>query len=291
MSKVKDDKVLKEIYQKDRFKRTLYLISGMIIVSLAFNIFLMPSDIVLGVNGLSVIFRKLFGWDTSLVILIGSLFLLVLSFIFLGKEKTSKSIAGSLMFPLFLELTEWLIPYFKLGETEPILIAITGSIICGFGFGLVFKSGYTTGGTDILKQIISKYFKTSLGKAMILTDGAIILISFFVFGLQKFLYSILTMYLISYMIDKVILGISQSKTFFIITECETAVKKYILDNLSHGVTVIDSRGGYTGDFQKMIMCTIPTKEYFILKEGLQNIDPNVFFIITDAYEVSGGSIK
>ncbi len=286
-----DNNIIKEIYQKDRLKRILYLIGGMLIVSLAFNIFLMPSDIVLGVNGLSLIFRKLFGWDTSLVILIGSLILLALSFGLLGKEKTTKSIAGSLMFPLFLELTEWIIPYCELGSTEPILIAITGSIICGFGFGLVFKSGYTTGGTDILKQIISKYFKTSLGKAMVLTDGAIIMISFFVFGLQKFLYSVLTMYLISYMIDKVILGISQSKTFFIITECETAVKKFIMDHLSQGVTIIDSRGGYTGDFQKMIMCTIPTKEYFVLKEGLQNIDPNVFFIITDAYEVSGGTIK
>ena len=286
-----DNNIIKEIYKKDRLKRMLYLIGGMLIVSLAFNIFLMPSDIVLGVNGLSLIFRKLFGWDTSLVILIGSLILLALSFCLLGKEKTTKSIAGSLMFPLFLELTEWIIPYCELGNTEPILIAITGSIICGFGFGLVFKSGYTTGGTDILKQIISKYFKTSLGKAMVLTDGAIIMISFFVFGLQKFLYSVLTMYLISYMIDKVILGISQSKTFFIITECETAVKKFIMDHLSQGVTIIDSRGGYTGDFQKMIMCTIPTKEYFVLKEGLQNIDPNVFFIITDAYEVSGGTIK
>ena len=64
-----------------------------------------------------------------------------------------------------------------------------------------------------------------------------------------------------------------------------------MDHLSQGVTIIDSRGGYTGDFQKMIMCTIPTKEYFVLKEGLKNIDPNVFFIITDAYEVSGGTIK
>ena len=93
------------------------------------------------------------------------------------------------------------------------------------------------------------------------------------------------------MTDKVILGISQSKTFFIITEHETAVKKFIIDNLSHGVTVIDSRGGFTGNVQKMIMCTIPTKEYFIFKEGLQSIDPNVFFMVADAYEVSGGSVK
>ena len=146
-----DNNIIKEIYQKDRLKRILYLIGGMLIVSLAFNIFLMPSDIVLGVNGLSLIFRKLFGWDTSLVILIGSLILLALSFGLLGKEKTTKSIAGSLMFPLFLELTEWIIPYCELGSTEPILIAITGSIICGFGFGLVFKSGYTTGGTNNIK--------------------------------------------------------------------------------------------------------------------------------------------
>ncbi len=289
--KKNEENIIKIIYKKDRLKRGFSFVLGVLIVALAFNIFMLPNNIVYGVSGLAVICKNLFDLDVSLVILVGSVILLVMSFILMGKEKTSKTVIGSLMYPLFVKATEWVIPYVDLGNTEPLLLALFGAAISGFGMGLIFKSGYTTGGTDILNQIVSKYFKMSIGNSMFFTDGIIILGSLFVFGLEKFLYSVVSISVISYMADKVILGISQSKTFYIITVHETAVKKFIMDNLSHGITVIDARGGYTGNFQKMIMCTIPTKDYFILEEGLQSIDPNVFFMVTDAYEVSGGSIR
>ncbi len=287
--KKNEENIVKEIYKKDIFKRSISFILGVLIVALAFNIFMLPNNIVYGVSGLAVICKKLFGFDVSLVILIGSLILLAMSFALMGKEKTSKTVIGSLMYPLFVKATEWVIPYVDLGNTEPLLLALFGAAISGFGMGLIFKSGYTTGGTDILNQIVAKYFKMSIGNSMFFTDGIIILGSLFVFGLEKFLYSVVSISVISYMADKVILGISQSKTFYIITDHETAVKKFIMANLSHGITVIDARGGYTGNFQKMLMCTLPTKDYFLLKEGLQSIDPDIFFMVTDAYEVSGGS--
>lgn len=289
--KKNEEDIIEEIYKKDRLKRGISFVLGVLIVALAFNIFMLPNNIVYGVSGLAVICKKLFGFDVSLVILISSLILLVMSFALMGKEKTSKTVIGSLMYPLFVKATEWVIPYVDLGSTEPLLLALFGAAISGFGMGLIFKSGYTTGGTDILNQIVAKYFKMSIGNSMFFTDGIIILGSLFVFGLERFLYSVVSITVISYMADKVILGISQSKTFYIITDHETAVKKFIMANLSHGITVIDARGGYTGNFQKLIMCTLPTKDYFMLKEGLQSIDPDVFFMVTDAYEVSGGSLR
>lgn len=290
-NKKNEENIMKIIYKKGRVKRTLSFIIGIFIVALAFNVFLLPNNIVYGVSGIAVITKKLFNFDVSLVILSCSIFLLLLSFIFMGKEKTSKTVLGSLMYPLFVKLTESVLPYIEVGNTEPILLALFGAALSGFGMGLIFKSGYTTGGTDILNQIVAQYFKKSIGNAMFFTDGIIVLGSLFVFGLDKFLYSVVSIMVLSYMTDKVILGISQSKTFYIITEHETAVKKFVLANLSHGITVLDTRGGFTGNVQKMIMCTIPTKDYFVLKEGLQSIDPNVFFMVTDAYEVLGGTKK
>lgn len=284
--KKNDENIISIIYKQGRIKRAIFFILGIFIVAAAFNVFMLPNDVVYGVSGLAIILNKTFGFDVPLTILIGSLFLLILSLIFMGKEKTSKTILGSLLYPIFVKCTEWVVPFINLSDVEPLLTVGFGAIISGFGFGLIFKSGYTTGGTDILNQIVSKYFKMSMGNAMFFTDGLIIVLGLFVFGLPKFLYSIVNICLISYMTDKVILGISQSKTFFIITNHETSVKKFIMDNLSNGVTIIDSRGGFTGDFKKMIMCTIPTKDYFILKEGLFKIDPDIFFIATDAYEVS-----
>lgn len=283
--------IIKEIYKKDRLKRYASFLIGILIVAVAFNIFILPNDIVYGVSGLGVIFKRTMNIDPSLVILIGSVILLLLSYLLMGKEKTANSVVGSLLYPVFVKATEWIIPLVDLGETEPVLIAIFGAAISGFGLGLIFKSGFTTGGTDILNQIVSKYFKMSVGNAMFFTDGIIIAISLFVFGWQKFMYSIVSIVVISIMTDKVILGISQSKAFYIITDHESAVKKYILEHLSHGVTVLEARGGYTGNMQKMIMCIIPTKEYFKVKEGIHSIDPNAFFLVTDAYEVSGGVIR
>lgn len=289
--KKENQNIMKIIYEKDRFKRTILFFSGLFIVAAAFNVFLLPNNIVYGVSGVAVILKKLYKFDPSLVILASSVLLLILSYFLMGREKTANSVVGSLLYPVFVKLTEWIAPYIDFGETEPILIVIFGAAVSGFGLGLIFKAGYTTGGTDILNQIVSKYFKISIGNSMFFTDGVIICCSLFVFGWQKLLYSIVNICILSVMTDKVILGISQSKTFYIITDSETSVKNFVMKNLSRGVTVIEARGGYTGNMQKMIMCTIPTKEYFILKEGIQTIDPNAFFMVTDAYEVFGGVIK
>ena len=141
---------------------------------------------------------------------------------------------------------------------------------------------------DVLNQIFAKYFKMSIGNAILCTDGLIIFSSLFVFCWDKFIYSIVNMYIISVMTDKVILGVSNSKAFYIITEHETSVKKFLLNGLSHGVTVLEGRGGYTGNNQKVIMCIVPTKEYFVVKEVIHEIDPEAFFLVTDSYEVYGG---
>ena len=281
------DSVVKQIYKKDRLVRWAFFLLGLLLMSISFNVFILPNDIVYGVGGLGVIFYRTMGIDPSLVIFIGSAALLVLSYLLLGWDKTRNSIIGSLLYPVFVKLTGPLSGYLDFGATEAIVTVICGSVLTGFGLGLVFRSGFTTGGTDILNQIFSKYFKVSIGKAMIFTDGVIITIALFVFGFQKFIYSIINMYLIGVMTDKVILGILESKSFYIITEHETDIKKYIMNNLSHGVTVLDARGGYTGNVLKVIMCIIPTKEYFKAKEGIKAIDPNAFFLVTDAYEVSG----
>ena len=233
--------------------------------------------------------NSIYGIDPSIVILIGSSILLILSYFTLGKMKTINSILGTLSVPILIKLTENINHYVVINQDDSLLIVLMGAALTGFGLGLVFKSGFSTGGTDILNQIVSKYFKMSLGNAMFFTDGLIIVCGIFVFGWTNFMYSILSLYIISIMTDKVVLGISDSKAFYIITEHETDVKRFITQYLNHGVTVFDVRGGYTGNNKKMIMCIIPTKEYYLFKEGISNIDPKAFFVVTDSYEVSGGA--
>lgn len=284
-----DENIIKEIYKKGRLKRWVEFLLGVLIVAIAYNLFLLPAKVVYGVGGLGIIFNSLFKIDPSLVILVSSVILLFLSLILLGKEETKKTVIGSLLYPVFVKLTSSVGQIVDLSNTEPLLIVLFGAVISGFGLGLIFKAGFTTGGTDILNQIVAKYFKMSMGNSMFFTDGIIILSSVFVFGWTKIMYSIISLYIISIMTDKVILGISNSKAFYIITDHEEEVKKFVLKHLSHGVTILDAKGGFTGQNQKVIMCIIPTKEYFIAKEGIHEIDSNAFFVVTDAYEVSGGA--
>lgn len=281
--------IMKDIYSKDRLVRAVEFLLGIFIVALSYNIFLLPSNTVYGVGGIGVILKKIWNFDPSITIFISSMLLLIVSYFALGKAKTVRTIAGSILYPLFVAATSYYVKYFDLATLEPIVVVIIGAVTHGLGIGLIFKAGYTTGGTDILNDIVSKYGKVSIGKSMLFTDGLIILISLFVFDFPTFIYSVISLYIISVMTDKVILGISQSKTFYIITDNETTVKNFIMNNLNHGVTVIHGRGGYTGDNQKIIMCTLPTREYYVLKEGLREIDPQAFFLVTDAYEVKGGA--
>lgn len=294
--KEKNEDIITIIQKKGLLKRYFLLIFGCFLYALAFNAFFLPAEIVHGgVSGIAIITKNLFDLTPSVVILGLSLVLLVVSYFTLGWDKTKGSIIGSITFPLMVQLTADLPNMLQLNISDTLLAAIFGGVVAGMGSGTIFKTGFTTGGTDIINQIVSKYAKVSIGKAMIMSDGLIVLSAGFflggpgiVFAWEKVMYAVIVLYLLSFMADQVILGISQSKCFYIVTTHETAVKKYVMNSLNHGVTVLDGRGGFTGDHRKVIMCIIPTKEYFLLKEGINSIDPEAFFLVTDAYEVYGG---
>lgn len=258
-------------------------------MALAFNLFLLPHNIMCGVSGMGVLAKSAFNLDPSLVILCLNILFLILSFIFLGKESTANTILGSILYPIMIKLTEFIPNLIKLGELEPIVEVACGAALLGFGLGFVFKAGFTTGGVDILNQIVSKYGKMNIGTSMFYTDGLIIALSLVAFDLSTLVYSVINLFIVSTMTDKVVLGISQSKALYIITEHETSIKKYIMETLAHGVTVLDGRGGYTGNYKKVIMCIVPTSHYYLLKDNIKKIDPEAFFVTTDAYEVSGGA--
>ena len=288
-SQAKDIRLMEYINKKSLVKRTIEFIIGCFLIALAYNIFVVPNNLVPGnVGGLAVIFNRLFNISNSIVILILNIFLLILSYILLGKEKTKATILGSLLLPVFVSLTENINIWLQIDTSQVLLSSIFGGIIYGFGAGIVFKAGFTTGGTDIINQIICKYGKTSMGKSMLMSDGLIVLLSGVVFGINNMMYSILMLYIISLMADRVVLGVSESKMFMIVTDKEEEVRKFILKELGQKITVFNAHGGYKKKLENVIMTVLPTKDYYLLKEGIKTIDENAFYIITDSYEVFGG---
>lgn len=287
--RIKNNHILEKIESKYKVRRYIELVIGVFLIAAAFNVFLLPNDLVFGgVSGLSVIIKEIMPIDPSLFIMVSSLLLLVVSFLVLGKEETKGSIVGSLLFPVFVDLTVNLNNYLQLDTGNLLLSVIFGGIIYGFGAGLVFKAGFTTGGTDIINQIISKYAHVSMGNAMLMSDGLIVLLGAFFFGTTKLMYAIIVIYIIGLVTDKVLLGISNSKAFYIITDEDEKVRNYLMNELNHGVTIFNVKGGYTNKKDEVILCVVPTNDYYRVKEGINEIDNKAFFVVTDAYEVFGG---
>ena len=258
-------------------------------IAISYNLFLVPNNIVAGgVGGLAIIVNYLINIDNSIFIFIVDILLLILSYFLLGTKKTKATILGSILFPIFVNLTSNIGTIIEIDTNQLLLISVFGGVVYGFGAGMIYKAGFTTGGTDIINQILSKYLKISIGNSMLYCDGTIVLLTAFIFGPTHFMYSIIVLYVISYMSDRVILGVSDSKAFYIVTEEEKKIKEYILQYLNHGVTVFNAKGGYAKEKENVLMCVLPTKDYYRLKEGIHEIDANAFFVVTDAYEVFGG---
>lgn len=264
---------------------------GLFLAAFSFNLFLAPNNLVAGgVSGLALIINKIFSINESLFIMISNLLLLGVSFLFLGKEKTQNTIVGSLLFPVFVSITNVLVTYINIQETELIVIAALGGFLSGIGYGIIFKSGYTSGGTDILNQMMEKYLHIPISSSIIIVDGAITLCGGFLFGFPTMIYSFISLILISVFSNKTIIGEGKSKTLYITSSKVEEIKYYLHHELKIDSTDFDIVGGYSNEVQKMIMTVIKTKDYYRIKEAIQVIDRNAFITATDAYQLVNENI-
>lgn len=285
--KIDNAKLLKEIKESKKVKRSVMFILGVLLSAIAFNLFIKPSHLIFGVSGISIMTEKLYNLDPSIVILGGNILLLIASYVFLGREATRTTIVGSILYPVLVKLTDGVPNIIDLGNTEPIVIAICGALISGIGTGLIFKNNFTTGGTDVLKQIFTKYGKMPYSMSNVYSEGLIMFLGGIVFGWQAFIYSVITLVISGIVSDRVIMGISEYKTLQIVTNKEKEIKEFIINNLNHGVTEIEAKGGYTGGKKTVLLCAVPTREYFILTEAIKKLDKNAFVIAIDTYEIQG----
>lgn len=276
------------IGKKHILKRYIYFVLAVFILAATYNLFILPHNLVFGgVSGIAVITKDII--DPSLLILISNVILLIFSFVILGKEKTVGSVFGTFLYPLFIALTANIGDIIVIEHTDILLNVLFAGFLSGIASGIILKNGFSTGGSDIAAQIVSKIFRVSIGKGFLLVDGIVIAFGCINLGLIKAMYAIVLLYIYSLMADKIMLGISDNKAFYIITDKEDEVKEYIMNSLNHGVTVLKAKGGYRDRKENVLLCVVPARHYFKLKEGISLIDNEAFFVVTDAYEVKGGA--
>ena len=281
---------LTKLDHKDRAQKFTIFICGTLIYSIAFSIFFTPRNIVTGgTTGVAIILQDTLNIDISITVFILSLILLIIGFFLLDRKMMYKTVFGVLMLPIFMKFGSLYGYMLEFDKTSLFLMVFCGGLLMGVGNGLIIRSGFSVGGFQTLYQILYKYFGISIGKSTMILNGILITISSCFFGLTNALYAIIGLYISSVMTDKIMLETSATKTFYIVTDKEKEISQYIAEELNCGVTQINAKGGYSNLTKKVLMCAVPTREYYQMKEVLQGIDNNVFFLITDTYEIYNSS--
>jgi len=277
----------KKLISKNTYKNFFLFIMGVAISAISVSVFYEPHDIVTsGSTGIALIITNFINIDLSLMIFTVCSILLLISFAVFGIEYGSKNILITILSPIFVKAATLINLVVKFDGVSLFLIAIVAGLLSGVGFGFIKKSGYSPGGLCVLYDIINRRFKVSVGTASLMCNTVIMVFSLFIFGLDKCIYGFIALYISSHVADRVMIGISRNKAFYIITKKPKDVKEYIINNLGYTVTIVNARGGYSNRRKKMLMCVIPTIEYTRLKEVVKAIDKDVFFLITDSYYVS-----
>ena len=283
------ENVIKKLKRKKLAKRIAILLVSLFVLSLVYNLLLLPTDLVAGgVNGIAIITNYVYGIDSSIMILLISTACLLFSFLYLGTERTLGSLLATFIYPLFVKLTAIITQGITIDYNDKFLIIIFAGVIGGLANGFIYKTGFSNGGLPIISQILYKYHKIPIAKSSMVINSMIIIIGSFFFGWSMMMYAIILVFINNMMIDKVLLGISSNKAFYIVTTKEKEIREYILNNLKHTVTIFNVEGAFLEKRRKVLLSVIPKRDYYKLTEGIKLIDPNVFFVVEDAYEVKGG---
>ena len=266
----------------------MLLILGCLLIALTFNIFCVPNKIVPGgLSGVGIIFDHLFEIKTSYVLLVGNLLLVTTGIICLGLKDTIPSIIGAVVYTLIMYLTECM--NITINLSSVFLNVITVGVLFGVGCTMVYLSGCSLGGLDIIGVIFNKKFGLTLGTSLFIVNGLVLVIGTFIFGIEALLISLIIRYIESKIIDTFLTGISDSKILFINTDKIEEITKYIIEEIESGVSEIKVTSGFKKQKNTVLMCVVPTEKYLLLKSQIIQIDNDAFITVMDSYEVYGGT--
>lgn len=281
-------KLIDEIKNKKIVERYAILTILMLISSINYNLFIFPLNIVAGgTSGLSIIAYELFNIKPSIFIFVASIIIVLISAKILNKEKIISSLYVTFIYSIFVELTSFITEFSAFDLQELLLICILSGAVSGWIGGIVYKLGLNQGGISMIVDCLYEKFRISRSSSNLIINGLIIIMGFMIFGATNTMSALVFLYVNSIVMNKVLLGTSENKVFYIITTEDIRVKKYIIDELKYGVTVFHGKGGFLKEKKKVLMTVVPTHHYYKLTTGIRSIDESAFFVVTDSYQVNG----
>ncbi|MCK5780030.1 MAG: YitT family protein [Psychrilyobacter sp.] len=269
---------------------------GLMIAAIGIGLFIVPAKIVSGgVTGISTILFYTFDISIGMSMLLINIPLFLVGVRTFGKEYGAKTLFGIIMLSVYVDLFRKLVNInnsidFTVGSNY-LLAPLFGGILIGVGLGLVLKFGGSTGGTDIIAQMVNKVTHIPVGYCMMINDSLIIISGIAIFGIEKGLYAIIAMFTTNTVINKIFGGAGYTKMVYIISSEYKTIKNIILVDLGKGGTSICAKGLYTDENKSMIMTVLKTKEIRNLQALIKQVDKDAFIIISDVSEVLGEGFK
>lgn len=287
---------------RQTIRQWLYVVVGAALLATAFVLFITPYRIVPGgVYGMGVVLNYLFpAIPVGTYGLSMDIPLLIIAFRIFGARFGTKTIVAAILTPLFMNGLTWFagtdpVTMFggKIDLSDDVLLScIFGGTLMGLGIGLILKTHATSGGTDIVAMIVSKYLHMPISRAVLYVDSLVVLFGLIVLGDWKLpLYSLVTIFVSSRVIDYIVDGGSGDKLLFILSEKHDLIRDYILDGLDRGGTYIKASGMYTGDDKEMIFVVVSRREVSLMRDRIREVDPDAFMIVVDAHETLGEGFK
>lgn len=268
----------------------LLITLGSLVYALGQLYFIKPLHIPMGgVSGLALVANFLWSLPIGVVTIVLNIPLLFLGWKNMGREFFTKTAFAILVGSVFTDLLEPLLPAF---DGEMLIAALYGGIVMGVGYGLIFRAGGTTGGVDIIAKWINRQKDIPIGTTNLIANAVVIVGSALIYGnLDSALYAMVTSYLTSMVIDKMVYGMDAQKSAMIITSKPKEVAGAVMEELHRGCTGMDATGMYTGDRRTVLICAVRRHETGTLKKLILEKDENAFMMISNISEVFGHNFK
>jgi uncharacterized membrane-anchored protein YitT (DUF2179 family) len=263
--------------------------AGAFFLAVNINLFLAPNDLAPGgVSGSAIIINELTGWPIGLTMLVLNVPLVALGFRTLGGFRfLARTLYAVLLYNLGTDvLAGWLPPA---GVSDDLMLnALFGGVMAGLSTGLVYRGGGTTAGTGILGRVLQFRTGIPVSQIYLLVDGSVVFVAGLVFGWEKALYALVTLFVWGLATDYVLEGPSVVRTAFIVTDQPEAVAQAILERLQLGVTAWPAQGMYTHSQHTILFCTLSRPHERALRRVVTEADPDAFLVTGHGHQAAGG---
>lgn len=279
---------------KWKLKEYLLITLGVLLVVIGVYFFKFPNKFSIGgVTGAAIILSKVLNGTVSsgTIVLVVNGVLLLVGYLVLGKSFGNRTAYGSILLSVSLKVLEIIYPMDKPFTAQPTLELAFAVILPSIGSAILFNIGASTGGTDIIAMLLKKFSHINIGRALLISDFFLTILTFPVFGMTIGLFSILGLFLKSTLVDTIIENLNLNKYFTIICENPKHICDFITNAIHRSATVLDAKGAFSEKEKKIIITVMSRHQAILLRNYIKQTDSAAFILITNTSEIIGRGFR